>query len=262
MSATIQSHTRRRDAGPGVNRAVTILLGPAVMLFGLALPAEGQDPAAAVHVGELYDSIQSQSNPAQSYALYLPSTYTPDRAWPLLVLMDPRGRGLVPLAAIQNAAERYGYVVMSSLNTVSDNDVWKNELAFDAMVTDAQGALALDPRRLCVVGLSGTARVAWDFGFRLGDNVAGVLGVGAGHEQSMILPVAIRDYGRPFAFFGTAGVLDFNYEELKALDARLDELDFPHHVEYFDGGHEWPPDQVFERAVEWFELQAIPPRTP
>jgi len=61
--------------------------------------------------------------------------------------MDPRGRGLVPLAAIQGAAERYGYLVMSSVNTVSDNDVSKNELAFDAMITDAQAALALDPRR-------------------------------------------------------------------------------------------------------------------
>jgi len=51
--------------------------------------------------------------------------------------------------------------------------------------------------------------------------------------------------------------VDFNYEELKALDARLDDLEFQHHIEYFDGGHQWPPDRVFERALEWFELQAI-----
>jgi predicted esterase len=242
--------------------AVTLALG----LTLLAPPSRtrAQQPSAAdsagaaeAPVGELYDSIQSQTDPAQSYALYLPPGYSTDRVWPLLVLMDPRGRALVPMTAAREAAGRFGYVVISSYNTASDAGVEMNDVAFDAMLSDAQGALALDARRLYLVGLSGTARVAWDYAFRLGDHVAGVVGVGAGHEPTLVLPLAIREHGRPFAFFGTAGVLDFNYEELRALDARLDELAFPHRVEYFDGGHEWPPASVFEQALEWFQVQAM-----
>jgi predicted esterase len=235
----------------------------ALLLFapvsGQTQESAGSDSAqiASPQLGELHDSIQSQADPTQSYALYLPPGYSSDRAWPLLVLMDPRGRALVPMTAAREAAKRFGYVVMSSYNTASDAGVEMNDVAFDAMLSDAQGALALDARRLYLVGLSGTARVAWDYAFRLGDYVAGVVGVGAGHEPTLVLPLAVREHGRPFAFFGTAGVLDFNYEELRGLDARLDELDFPHRVEYFDGGHEWPPARVFERALEWFQVQAM-----
>jgi predicted esterase len=161
------------------------------------------------------------------------------------------------MRAVRDAAERYGYMVMSSYNTVSDGSAEPNVRAFDAMITDAQSALSLDSRRLYLVGFSGTARTSWNYAFRLGDHVAGVLGAGAGVEPSMVLPVIVREYGRPFVFFGTAGDVDFNYEELRTLDTRLDELEIPNRIVFFDGGHQWPPADVYDRALEWFEIQAI-----
>jgi hypothetical protein len=57
--------------------------------------------------------------------------------------------------------------------------------------------------------------------------------------------------------FGTIGTLDPNYEEMRDFAADLDEVGATHHIERFDGGHQWPPTDLATRAVEWLELEAI-----
>ena len=57
--------------------------------------------------------------------------------------------------------------------------------------------------------------------------------------------------------FGTIGTLDPNYEELRSFDAELDAIGTIHHIERFDGGHQWPPTELSTRAVEWLDLQAM-----
>src|SRR2546426_10166374 len=70
--------------------------------------------------GEVVGRISCKTDPTQTYALYLPSTYTAEKQWPVLVLMDPRGRAMVPMELFRNAAEKRGYVLMSSYDTSSD----------------------------------------------------------------------------------------------------------------------------------------------
>jgi hypothetical protein len=54
-----------------------------------------------------------------------------------------------------------------------------------------------------------------------------------------------------------AGADDFNFAELKLLDAQLARLSFPHRLEVFDGGHAWGPAEACTKAVEWMELRAM-----
>src|SRR4051812_39697875 len=100
-----------------------------VLIAGALLCASAR-PAAAVSAlrdtlrpGVVIDTVHSLSDTSQTYALYLPSTYDKSRHWPLLLLMDPRGRALVPMRLFRAAAERYGYIVMSSYQTQSDGPV-------------------------------------------------------------------------------------------------------------------------------------------
>jgi hypothetical protein len=81
---------------------------------------------------------------SQRYALYLPSRYRPDTRWPVLILMDPRGRALVPLRRVVEPAERHGYVVLSSHNTLSDGPPEPNFRAMTAMLTDLVERYAVD----------------------------------------------------------------------------------------------------------------------
>jgi hypothetical protein len=52
-------------------------------------------------------------------------------------------------------------------------------------------------------------------------------------------------------------VEDFNFAEMKALDAELSRLGAAHRFESFAGGHAWAPKEVVTAAVEWMELQAV-----
>jgi hypothetical protein len=62
--------------------------------------------------------------------------------------------------------------------------------------------------------------------------------------------------GTPFAFFGAIGVDDPNYEEVRQLERDLDATPLRHTISYFAGQHQWPPEPVCARALEWMELEA------
>ncbi|MBK6781176.1 MAG: hypothetical protein IPG75_16785 [Gemmatimonadetes bacterium] len=57
--------------------------------------------------------------------------------------------------------------------------------------------------------------------------------------------------------FGAAGIDDYNFDEMWALDARLDSVGIRHHIGWFDGVHAWPGAADLAEAVEWMHLQAM-----
>jgi len=67
----------------------------------LGAPGAAQDKAAApgqeLPRGSVIERVACAGVPGQSYALYLPSGYTRDRAWPILYAFDPGGQGARPV---------------------------------------------------------------------------------------------------------------------------------------------------------------------
>jgi hypothetical protein len=61
----------------------------------------------------------------------------------------------------------------------------------------------------------------------------------------------------PFAFFGTAGLADFNYPYLARHTEALLKLGKPARFETFEGDHGWPPAGLAAEAFMWLELQAM-----
>lgn len=200
----------------------------------------------------------ARTDSSQTYALFLPSRYAPDRRWPLLLVLDPRGRALLPLERFRASAERFGWIVMSSYNTRSDTSEDPNVAALTAMVEDANDLLTVDPRRVYLAGFSGTARVGWVIAQQMGDQVAGLLGFGAGLPGLHVLPyLAEGSRERRLAYFGGAGRTDFNYDELHELDGALDRLPVDHRIVYFPGPHAWPPEEVMAMGLAYMELHAM-----
>jgi tetratricopeptide (TPR) repeat protein len=236
----------------------------ALALFLLLIPLEARGQASTVAgsgsrflPGQLVDRVTSDANPRQHYAVYVPSSYRPEEHWPILLLMDPRGRALIPMTRIREVAERLGYLVMSSYNTRSDEGTDPNADALNAMLADAQRLFSLDVHRLYLVGQSGTARASWIYGFGLRGHVAGLIGIGASQPQSFLLTPRQPGAIPPLVFFGAAGTTDYNFDEMWALDTVLDRANLPHRVTFFDGPHAWPPAATLTEAVEWMELMAM-----
>lgn len=196
--------------------------------------------------GRIIESLACAADNTQSYVLYLPSNYTPDRPWPLILAFDPRARGLTAVERYQQAAETYGYIIAGSNN--SRNGSWESsQKSIQAMFVDIPSRFAIHEKRVYTAGMSGGARVATQVALATG-KIAGVI------ASSAALPDGRPRKSVPFAIFGTAGTEDFNYIEMKDLDHTLTT---PHHVAIFEGGHVWLSSELATEAVEWMELQAM-----
>jgi predicted esterase len=226
----------------------------AVLSIAAFAPAGAQSLSAALP-GKTGERIPSASNATQTYAVHLPAAYDSTRSWPIAFLMDPRGRALIPLERMRTAADRFGYILLSSYNTISDSASDANVLAVNAMLSDAQKSLRIDTRRIYLVGFSGTARISWNFADGLKGRVAGIFGAGAS-GLNYVLELQGAQPTKP-AYYGTMGVTDFNYEEMRSFEPWLAQQSIPRRVRYFSGGHQWPADSLFTEALAWFELRAM-----
>lgn len=206
-----------------------------------------EDPQA----GRINERVVCKNNPDQSYALYLPSSYSPTRAWPLVAAFDPGARGNAPVEHFREAAELYGYIVCGSNNS-RNGPLPPSAEAARAMLGDVAGRFSIDQKQVYLTGFSGGARAATAIAIWLTGQVAGVIGCGAGMAEGIEPSSKL-----PFAFYGTVGNEDFNYAEMKELDRILESAGVAHRVEVFEGGHDWAPPDSCLRAVEWMQLQAM-----
>jgi predicted esterase len=224
--------------------AAALLLGGAALLLGDALPLAR---------GEVIERLECAGLPGQSYALYLPRAYGPERRWPILYAFDARERGRLAVERFRDAAEELGWIVAASNNSRSDEPTMDgNVAAMKALWEDTHARLALDGRRIYATGFSGGARVACLLGLARAGEVAGVVGCGGGFPSPEAVTAAV-----PFAFLGVAGDADFNFHELVDLDRRLGELGVRHRFLSFPGGHDWPPAAMAREALLWLELLAM-----
>jgi hypothetical protein len=207
----------------------------------LGRTAAGQQLARGVIV----DDVQCRDDAGQHYALYLPSTFTPTRTWPVIFGFDAGARGRRAVERYQSAAETYGFIVVGSNN--SRNGPWEPSLeAAAAMRRDVEARFPIDSKRMYTAGMSGGAHVAMQVALDSID-IAGVLASSSG------FPDGDFKESVPFPVFATMGSEDFDYDEVY----QLNDLKSPHRVRTFDGGHQWPPVELATEGVEWMEVQAM-----
>ena len=206
--------------------------------------------AQALETGKVLPEIHCAAHPEQSYALYLPSSYSPKRRWPLVVSSDPGAHGTIPLELQKDAADRLGYILVSSNN--SSNGRWQPRLeATEAVVRDVQARYPIDLQRIYFAGFSGGARFSSQLAL-LCKCAAGVLLSGAGFMEEF--PPAPKTV---FPVFSAVGTFDFNYKEMIPLQDTLTKAGYPHWLRIFDGPHRWPPPDIMEEALMWFRMQAM-----
>lgn len=201
--------------------------------------------------GQIFDPLPCLHDAGQSYVLYLPTAYQPERRWPVMYCFDPGGRGATPVALFREGAEKYGYILVGSNN--SKNGPWEIILqAARAIWRDSHARLAVDDQRIYAAGFSGGARAACGLGKILSIKLNGVIACGAGLPEWLTAADLID-----VPWFGTTGLYDINYTEMRELAGRLDAQATPQRLKIFPGRHSWPPPELALAAVEWLELQAM-----
>lgn len=240
-----------------------ILSGLCLVLAAFFGGPAGAQETAGLAVGHVLENIASEADPAQTYSVYLPTNYTADRTWPLLLVLDARGRGRLGAELFLPGAEAHGYVILSSDLSRSDDQVEPNLRAVAAMLQDARRHLTVDPQRLYIAGFSGTARFAYalgvlkDRGIQGIGRVTGVISASGGLPQGSTAGREVQWRQPDFPLYGTAGQWDFNLNEMTAQDEAAAEAGVPHRLATFEGAHSWPPQELAAEALEWMRLQAM-----
>lgn len=222
-----------------------------VLLMATATSAGAQPQGAEFDpvTGLLVEGVSCTADPGQTYTLFLPDDYDPSRRWPVLVVMDPRGRSVLAAEPFRDVAAELGWIIISSDDTRSDSGMEPNRRAVNALWPEIHHRYAIDPQRIYLAGFSGTVYVAFLIGRETGE-IAGIIGAGGRYIEEAL-------EGNRAAVFGAAGDTDFNFQEMRALHARLTDMGTPNRLEIFDGAHSWMPPPMARRAVEWMELDAM-----
>jgi dienelactone hydrolase len=222
----------------------------AIFLILCPLASAQQKPSAPIP-GQTDLHRSCATKPDQTYALYLPSNYTPTKKWPIIYAFDPSARGDRPVDALKSGAEKYGYILAASNN--SRNGAWAPEIeAAQAVSDDTHTILSIDDHRVYFTGFSGGARVAGRIA-QLCKCAAGVYLNGAGFPSG----TSPSSKDSAFPVFAAVGNLDFNFPEVTHLDDALAAAGYSHFLLYFEGPHQWAPSEVAEEALAWFRLVAM-----
>jgi dienelactone hydrolase len=205
--------------------------------------------------GKVVAKVATRHDAGQSYALYLPKAYTPEKKWPILYGFSPAARGTDPVRLFKDAAEKHGWIVVGSNN--SQNGPHEPiQQAIEALLRDTKARFSLDENRRYATGFSGGARVAFFLAASADPPFAGVIPCGAG-MPSYMKPL---EKGNRLAVAAIVGDKDFNYQELLRLEGTLRKTEVRSRLAVFEGEHRWPPFELAASAVDYMEIlrQTIP----
>lgn len=242
---------------PGLDRGQPWAL---LLILATVVVAGTSPETASGQVGSTVPRIAAATDSTQSYALYLPPGHGRDAApWPAVILMDPRGRAAVPLERFRVAAAEHGFVLVSSYNTSSDEirSAEQTRRALEVILNEVIEPLELDPTRVYLAGFSGTGREGWRMAVQNPEHIAGVAVFGAGIPPILARLAMQEGVGGVGAYVGGAGRHDYNYQEVRATERRLEDEGSLHRFFYFAGSHDWPPPDVAERTLAWFRLHGL-----
>jgi tetratricopeptide (TPR) repeat protein len=230
--------------------AAQVAMAAAAMASPAAQGGTGAPADKPLATGVVLPEVPERADPSQTFALYLPSSYSPAKRWPVMYAFDPEARGRAPVELLLPIAEKRGYILLGS-NSSRNGSVREALAAALALWQDSRGRFPIDPNQSYTTGFSGASRAAFVFAEECGC-VQGVIAVGAG-LPALAGPLKGLSYG----VFMTIGQEDFNYAEMVALEQQLDGVHVPNRLRRFDGDHEWPPAEIMAEAVDWLGLKAM-----
>ena len=83
-------------------------------IVGIAVLATLSAATQELPRGQIIDNVICAADSNQSYALYLPSTFTPARIWSLIIAFHPGARGRAMVENLQAGAEQNRYHLAGS----------------------------------------------------------------------------------------------------------------------------------------------------
>lgn len=205
--------------------------------------------ADSIISGKVIAQVPCKSNPAQSYALYIP-TGMQNKVLPVVYFFDPHAAGALPLNKYKALADRYQFILIGSNNSKNGTQIAAIENIWQAIVADTKSRLHIDTIRMYVCGFSGGAKTASSIALAHRE-IRGVIAGGAA------LPDGTVAGNFPFSFTTIAGEGDLNMTDLISTDNDFDKTSTVHRIIFFNGIHEWSPESTMDIAFAGWQFDAM-----
>jgi dienelactone hydrolase len=218
------------------------------------VPAESPVQVQKEHFasGQVLEKVVCKHDTSQSYALYLPSGYVPEKTYPVVFAFDPHGTGKLPLSNYKELAEKYQFILAGSNNSKNGTSWEEVQKIATTFFNDVQVRCSVNAQRIYLLGFSGGARIANGITIDNG-SITGAICCGAAAPANNT-----SNPRSNYFFMAIAGNADFNYTEIRKYDkVELAGHPVKHALLVFDGKHEWPPLATMDEAFLWMELNEM-----
>lgn len=217
------------------------------LLFLLFLTAQVSAQSYSVKKGMVTDSIRVSDTIQESFSVYLPTQYTEQQKWPLLLILDPEGRGRTAAQLFRNAAERQGYILASSNDMDKEKDLVENVKSGVRLLSAVSGMFSIDSRQVATAGSMEASYVASSMPMLYKGLLGGIV---VGNQWIYSQHVGeVKD----FLFVGMVGD-----EHMSAPDRTLAGLRGADIQVYtYPGNGDWPSSRMVESALASLTLRAM-----
>ena len=205
----------------------------------------------SVKKGMVIDSLKVSDTLQETYALYVPTKFQGKKTWPVLFIFDGEGRGKAAAHLFRYPAEQQGYIVVSSNNIASDNDLKTNVEIADRLLQEAVRMFPINTKLISSAGSMEGGKVATTIPL-LYEDIQGVIAVG-NHWMNLNL----LDKNKEFSFIGVVGDEQFTSAGMNYTAQILRNLKFPSRVYTYEGDKEWPDAGIISSAVGSLTLDAM-----
>jgi len=200
-------------------------------------------------VGKTISPVYCKDDASQTYALYIPLKGKTE-SLPVIYFFDPHGNGSFPLNKYKLLAEKYGFIFIGSNNSKNGNDLETADKIWYILIADTKARLKINNDRIYTCGFSGGGKVACYIAMQHPEVKAVIANGGA-------LPEVSSAGNFHFSFTAIAGEGDMNMTELVSISNELDKTTARHRIIFFNGKHEWAPEQTMDIAFTALQIDAI-----
>jgi len=200
--------------------------------------------------GAILDSIWLDNKLGESFSLYLPTQYEPEKASPAIFIFEPMARGKVGIQPFIKTAEQYGFILICS-NDSKNGPYEANYAIANNLFPKVFSMLKIDQKRIYTAGFSGGGRLAASIAIQ-SNKIAGAVSCGAGFNlKSRELPST-----QTFSYACIMGDEDMNYNELQFTESYLKKTQMPFELFISGINHKWPSQDQVLLAFDWMQLEA------
>ena len=201
--------------------------------------------------GVVIDSLSINDSIAETYTVYLPTAFAPQKTWPVIFVFDTNGRGGRAAQLFRQAAEEQGYIIAASNNIGEKETLLNNVKIATRLMNTVFNYFPIDNNMIYTAGFAEGARVASVMP-TVFPVVKGVLAIG----DAWVNVDYINNQAK-FHFLGLAGYKDPKFNAIGETVEFLKRAKLQSEFYPYDGGGEWPPAEVLSNAIGTLTLGAM-----